>query len=644
MDNIKTEILAWFQTLSPENRQLLLTDTWPEFIQALRKIISLGDSMHIWCSFKSNPLIEQTAHHYNKKLNDKDAIELLSQIRLFEYGSDLDSFIISYKLARDPALILRFIEKQSNSKCFTKCTWINKAASFEQFPSWFLETQPSTLCQWIAGYMEFLITKRFYQLKSTPIESLVNQQVSVILGQREKANYWANLSLERKTEISQQFLENKKKVMAKDADTLKRYIASWSTIGDPFTFIDGLIFLNLKAVEHYEVCAVFDKIVHDNMIYDKLLYEIPAAKEKERENIVTENKEGIGKIGLFEEVKDELTIVYNTGKNTKKRKKKKKKKKKKKVVVEQITQQDESPPRLPEWEELKEEEKMIQIATESLISMTVSKFCKDFTPEMVSDNEELLEEDKGYKDIEEKLNALLLTQKKAPVPVEKPIPEPEKLQPPKPYKKKPKPVPEKKDPEESKKEAESLKKAMNNNVKHQVTFNVMAATTEYAKLKEMAKQKYAEITGVALKKPKSRKKKAKNKAKLLPSEEPKKEITEKEKKEVAQCVNDMLDKVFYVQAPLTEEPLDPCFWQWLYYNYQPKPEFIRKLNQEINTFVKATEEYVSRTKSACDTLVKNVQAIARQLFPGSFSLSPTILNRKVNSSRNVWLNGYRTGT
>eukprot|EP00826_Nyctotherus_ovalis_P001936 TRINITY_DN10367_c0_g1_i2.p1 TRINITY_DN10367_c0_g1~~TRINITY_DN10367_c0_g1_i2.p1 ORF type:complete len:353 (+),score=73.44 TRINITY_DN10367_c0_g1_i2:65-1123(+) len=183
------KVYKWLARLSPEERQLVLTDTCPEFTQLLLSLLKSHQGNRN--SLLSATPLESSSKEFKVSVAGESAGNtavhemLLSEVRLFTNEVPLDSITVSHKLVDDVQFLMDCFRCVSNEQCFQfPCVNKNPAKSkgrkkvkesgsiVQSFPLWFFNTTGCTIYQWIEAFFEYLIMKR-YQIMNIEGEAVL---------------------------------------------------------------------------------------------------------------------------------------------------------------------------------------------------------------------------------------------------------------------------------------------------------------------------------------------------------------------------------------------------------------------------------------------------------------------------------------
>jgi hypothetical protein len=259
------KIIKWISSLSSEERQLLLTDTCPEFTKLLIDLLKPHEQSKGKCRI-AVPLVEEgklldstKLKIYNQRTEDCCLINvpvyealLFTSIRLFSKDSPFDSITVDHKLADDFQLLMDCFRYISNGKSFQNVSRertqprINKKKAknihsiLENFPSWFELKVGYSIYQWITAYLEYLITTR-YQVVTEGDGSLFKQQLKPLkdffMGHNNVAKFWERI--------------DRRKVIAEMSKKLRRtmygnFLLYAALNANPMKFVDTLYFFPLN--------------------------------------------------------------------------------------------------------------------------------------------------------------------------------------------------------------------------------------------------------------------------------------------------------------------------------------------------------------------------------------------------------------
>lgn len=199
------KIVKWISSLSAEERQLLLTDTCPEFTRLLADLLrtheqSKGKCLVAVVALEEGKLLESSQVKMYKPSGKEGAVAngginapvfealLFSEIRLFSREAPLDSITVGHKLVSDVQLLMDCFRYISNGKSFenlskerlqprgAKKRSKSTHSVFEHFPSWFELKVGYSIYQWITAYLEHLVVTR-YQVLTEGDGTLFKQQL-----------------------------------------------------------------------------------------------------------------------------------------------------------------------------------------------------------------------------------------------------------------------------------------------------------------------------------------------------------------------------------------------------------------------------------------------------------------------------------
>jgi len=681
------EITKWFTSFTAEARQYLMMNTWPEFCQMLSRVISAGEIAKFCMKpTQKNPMAFRQQELPESVLNwseDENSRRNSEMIRFFISNNEYDSIIIPLKFVSNPAEILRFIHEKSKGKCFSGPKFIikenkeneNEFNDFTQFPSWLLKNKSYSPSELIAAYFEYMIIKRYAESKqiSPPIISAQTRYEKLMTEHRKICKYWVKLDIQIRNEISLHFANKKcRKAIqvsnSNNASDFKNFIAYSAVLQEPLAFIDLISFIKPEYFKYAKILEKLYKLIESRELYD--LYDYWKKSDEydpnnpdnniindeknpllTSEQIKKEAKFNIGKYkNEFCEIFQNLEYAITYGK-IKKQKKKKKKKKKSELKNTDKNAEITTPEEIKinfEEEDIKENEEIYKKVSENITSTLANKIglLKCEIEDDLSDEEDPheikkeLEKDKEYIEIQGKLSQIMLDKifskkeekeeksdsdnspkgidqfiPKGPIfPIEPEIYVPKKSKPKKTNKPKRKISENNENNEEFTK---NVKKAIENKIPHVVEFNFEDAINDYEALKQKTKQKYAEVTSSVNSKKSKKKKDAKNK--------PKFELTELDKKQISDCMADIINKAVFIAMssnPNFHDYIGGFYMEYPYYEteyHHLRPEFIRKFNEEVNLFVQQNDEYRMLLKPISDTLLSKIRSIAFSLFPGIFT-------------------------
>ena len=197
-------IHKWLARLSTEERQLVLTDTCPEFTHLITEILKSHEQSKGQCLISAVPSeggklldvsqIKIYQLSYPPEINSAKCSSglflngatnvpvyealLFSEVRLFTKDAPLDSITVGHKLVEDVQCLMDCFRYISKDQCFqSQSLSHDKAAAratrkkqkecrsvFQDFPPWFGTKIGFTIYQWLAAYFEHLVCKRYQQM------------------------------------------------------------------------------------------------------------------------------------------------------------------------------------------------------------------------------------------------------------------------------------------------------------------------------------------------------------------------------------------------------------------------------------------------------------------------------------------------
>jgi len=262
------KIVKWISSLSSEERQLLLTDTCPEFTKLIIDLLKPHEQSKGKCRI-AVPFVEEgklldisKLKIYDQNMQRGEDCSLInvpvyeallfSAIRLFSKDSPLDSITVDHKLADDIQLLMDCFRYISNGKSFQNLSKertqprINKKKAknihsvVESFPSWFELKVGYSIYQWITAYLEYLITIR-YQVVTEGDGSLFKQQLKPLkdffVAHNNVAKFWERT--------------DRRKVIAEMSKKLRKtmygnFLLYSALNANPLKFVDTIYFFPLN--------------------------------------------------------------------------------------------------------------------------------------------------------------------------------------------------------------------------------------------------------------------------------------------------------------------------------------------------------------------------------------------------------------
>jgi len=269
---VAKKIYKWLAHLSAEERQLVLTDTCPEFTQLLLSLLKSHETKeHSLLSvipLEGNESCSKELKVVSLGILEESARSspvheslLLSEVRLFTKEIPLDSITVSHKLVGDAEFLIDCFRYVSKEQCFQfPCT--NKTPTkskgrkkvkqcdsvIQSFPSWFSNNIGYTIYQWIEAFFEYLIMKRYQIMNIEGESALFERYMSSIKKLFEEHNNLVNFW--ERADRSKLVQEIYKNLVVKDhKEESMKYIKFLLYAGinaSPLKFIDSLFFSPLN--------------------------------------------------------------------------------------------------------------------------------------------------------------------------------------------------------------------------------------------------------------------------------------------------------------------------------------------------------------------------------------------------------------
>jgi len=297
-------IHKWLMRLSTEERQLIMTDTCPEFTHLLADMLKSHENNRGKCLFSANPIpgkkfldasqiktyqLEHSTDIYKTKgfISAASSVPvyealLFSEVRLFTKDAPLDSISIGHKLVEDVQFMLDIFRYISKDQCFQPQNLVQEKAAFlknisrrksnykysvfQDFPLWFSTKVGYTIYQWLVAYFEHLVCKWYFTMNTEGepllLEKYLQPARSVFLEHENVCKFLTNL-IDKKPILCHIYnsitnmnekpndlliiksLENKEEIIR-----YKNFILYAISRANPQKFIDSLYFtpLNLQCI------------------------------------------------------------------------------------------------------------------------------------------------------------------------------------------------------------------------------------------------------------------------------------------------------------------------------------------------------------------------------------------------------------